>query len=398
MKRGHALPNTEYSEQDYNSLELIRLAGMALLSMQRHSWEQGLALQAFYECGDLDMATRLCIESVNRISADGRPATLGVSDGCVDPCSVGEPLLAVLKSLNNIENKENLPIKDLKDNSAADSANDSIDEPANDSIDEPANDSMAEPANDSMAEPADAVMDDSIVDSSELLFLKSGAERLLKWALQDAPRNDDGIVYHLTRGTEFWADSFYMLPPYLAAAGYTELAIRHVDAYWDALYDKQAGLLCHIWDDKKRVMTDPDHWGVGNGWVLMALVRMIGLLDENESAVQRFQSRAAKLIEDILQHRDSEGHFHNILDDPASFEEAGIAAMLSYSIYRGCRQGWLDEDLLETADDLRIYVESKMDAYGFIHDVCGAPTFTKSGIAPEQQAIFMMMENASMML
>ena len=288
----------------------------------------------------------------------------------------------MLKSLNNIENKENLPIKDLTDNSAADSANDSIDESANDS----------------MAEPADAVMDDSMVDSSEVLFLKSGAERLLKWALQDAPRNDDGIVYHLTRGTEFWADSFYMLPPYLAAAGYTELAIRHVDAYWDALYDKQAGLLCHIWDDKKRVMTDPDHWGVGNGWVLMALVRMIGLLDENESAVQRFQSRAAKLIEDILQHRDSEGHFHNILDDPASFEETGIAAMLSSSIYRGCRQGWLVEDLLETADDLRIYVESKMDAYGFIHDVCGAPTFTKSGIAPEQQAIFMMMENAGMML
>ena len=378
MKRGHALPNTEYSEQDYNSLELIRLAGMALLSMQRHSWEQGLALQAFYECGDLDMATRLCIESVNRISADGRPATLGVSDGCVDPCSVGEPLLAVLKSLNNIENKENLPIEDLKDNSAADSAKESMDEPANDAMDNS--------------------IDDSMVDSSEVLFLKSGAERLLKWALQDAPRNDDGIVYHLTRGTEFWADSFYMLPPYLAAAGYTELAIRHVDAYWDALYDKQAGLLCHIWDDKKKVMTDPDHWGVGNGWVLMALVRMIGLLDENESAVQRFQSRAAKLIEDILQHRDSEGHFHNILDDPASFEEAGIAAMLSYSIYRGCRQGWLDEDLLETADDLRIYVESKMDAYGFIHDVCGAPTFTKSGIAPEQQAIFMMMENAGMML
>ena len=396
MKRGHALPNTEYSEQYYNSLELIRLAGMALLSMQRHSWEQGLALQAFYECGDLDMTTRLCIESVNRISADGRPATLGVSDGCVDPCSVGEPLLAVLKSLNNIENKENLPIKDLKDNSVTDSAAAVTDSAAaaTDSAAEPADDVM----NDSMAEPADDVMNDSTTDSSEVLFLKSGAERLLKWALQDAPRNDDGIVYHLTRGTEFWADSFYMLPPYLAAAGYTELSIRHVDAYWDALYDKQAGLLCHIWDDKKKVMTDPDHWGVGNGWVLMALVRMIGLLDENESTVQRFQSRAAKLIEDILQHRDSEGHFHNILDDPASFEEAGIAAMLSYSIYRGCRQGWLDEDLLETADDLRIYVESKMDAYGFIHDVCGAPTFTKSGIAPEQQAIFMMMENASMML
>ena len=43
-----------------------------------------------------------------------------------------------------------------------------------------------------------------------------GVQGLLRWALEIAPRNQEGIVYHFDNRKEFWVDSFYMLPPFLA--------------------------------------------------------------------------------------------------------------------------------------------------------------------------------------
>ena len=51
----------------------------ALLCMQRHSWEQGVAMQAMLETGDLPAVILMAHEAVNRQTADGRAATIGVS-------------------------------------------------------------------------------------------------------------------------------------------------------------------------------------------------------------------------------------------------------------------------------------------------------------------------------
>ena len=51
-------------------------------------------------------------------------------------------------------------------------------------------------------------------------YFREGLDGLLKWALHTAPRNEAGVVYHMTKGAEFWSDSFYMLPPFLVAAEY----------------------------------------------------------------------------------------------------------------------------------------------------------------------------------
>lgn len=122
----------------------IKKVSNALLSMQRHSWEQGVAMQAFLEMGQDDYVCAMAFEAVNRSLEDGRAAIIGVTDGVTDHCSVGEGLKKACQLTGNE-------------------------------------------------------------------FLCKGREELLKWALQRAPRNEEGIVYHLTRTREFWADSFYML-------------------------------------------------------------------------------------------------------------------------------------------------------------------------------------------
>lgn len=352
------MTDTEKIEIEKAVKNRIRSAGQALLSMQRHSWEQGLAMQAFYETGDLDTVVRLAYEAVYRAMPDGRTATIGVTDAITDPASVGEALLAACEKTGDA-------------------------------------------------------------------YLIQGEKHLREWVLQKAPRNADGFLYHLVTGTEYWADSMYMLPPYLAAMGEKEEAVRQFFGYWDALYDRDAGLVVHMWDDSKKIWSDPKHWGIGNGWCLMAIARLYGLLKEDPSSDDVCKELAEKgeaLLKQVLSTRSENGRFHDILDDPGTFEETGIAQMCAYTIYRGIRDDWLgaevkDQDApqknedgnrdrlpmtgkrsrnewLKTADELRLPAEEKQNPYGFILDVCGAPTFDKSGIAPEQQAIFMMMENA----
>ena len=54
----------------------VEKAARALLAMQRHSWEQGVAMQAFLEMGDMETVTAMAFESINRSLEDGRAGLL----------------------------------------------------------------------------------------------------------------------------------------------------------------------------------------------------------------------------------------------------------------------------------------------------------------------------------
>jgi rhamnogalacturonyl hydrolase YesR len=103
-------------------------------------------------------------------------------------------------------------------------------------------------------------------------------DRLLRWALADAPRNPGGIVYHLLDAPQFWVDSFYMLPPFLARAGCFSEAMKQIDGYWNALFDPAGGLLSHQWDDGRKQFLRKAAWGVGNGWAAAGMARVIAML------------------------------------------------------------------------------------------------------------------------
>ena len=304
-------------------------AALALLGMQRHSWEQGTAMQAFYEMGRMDVVIAMARESVYRAMPDGRAATIGVTDAVTDPCSVGEALLAAVRETGDET-------------------------------------------------------------------LRAGAGALLHWALEKAPRSPKGVLYHLTTGEEFWADSFYMLPPYLAAAGHYDEALTNLYGYWDALYDPEAGLMRHQWNEAARKFRNPAHWGTGNGWTLAALARVIPMLPDAYGAdKKRLAAMAKGLAGRVISYMSADGSYHNVIDDPATFREINLSQMLAYTLYRGMTDGWLDDSYLPAAQKLRRAAEESVDAYGFVHDVCGAPAFDKSGLSPEAQAFHLLMENAA---
>ncbi|MDF2538317.1 MAG: glucosyl hydrolase family protein [Herbinix sp.] len=312
-----------------NNRSRVEKAAIALLSMQRHSWEQGVAMQAFLERGDMETVIAMAKEAVYRSMPDGRAATIGVTDAITDPCATGEGLLAACSLTKDP-------------------------------------------------------------------YLEGGKEKLLNWALHLAPRSREGVLYHLVTSNQFWVDSMYMLPPFLAVAGHYKEALINLYGYWEALYDKEKHLMCHMWDDEGKRFIRDAHWGTGNGWALAALSRMIRLLpaDKFQADIRKIQSMAVELLDNVLLYMRKDGLFHDVIDDNTTFIETNTSQMTAYTIYEGIRQGWLPKSYAEQAHKLREAANGLVDNYGFVHGVCGAPNFDKPGLSPEGQAFYLLMENA----
>jgi unsaturated rhamnogalacturonyl hydrolase len=222
------------------------------------------------------------------------------------------------------------------------------------------------------------------------------AEKMLDWLLNKAPKNNEGTLYHLTRSRQIWVDSFYMAPPFLAAAGYFDEAVKQIEGFRKVLWSSEKKLYSHIWDDDKNDFSRKDFWGVGNGWAASGITRVIrAMTDEKNEERRRLISYLKEVIDGCITYQREDGLFHDVLDNPNSFVETNVAQMLSYSIYRGVSGGWLERSYLEYADKMREAVYKKVDGYGLVQGVCGAPHFKSSGVAAEGQAFFLLMEAAA---
>jgi len=100
------------------------------------------------------------------------------------------------------------------------------------------------------------------------------------------------------------------------------------------------------------------------------------------------------LLDGCVAHQRPDGLFHNVVDRPESFVETNLAQMLAFSIYTGVLGNWLPASYVAAADRMRAAAHAKVDQYGFVQGVCGAPSFDHAGVAAEGQAFFLMMEVA----
>lgn len=301
----------------------------ALLCMQRHSWEQGTAAQAFLEMGDEDIVILMAKEAVVRQLGDGRLAVMNNTVAVTDPASVGEALLFAARATGEAE-------------------------------------------------------------------LADAAGRMLHYLLYTAPRAGNGAILHLNDKPEVWVDSFYMSPPFLAAAGHHREAFEQIGLYRELLLDREKSVFSHIWNDGSRSFTRKDFWGVGNGWALAGMTRVMRVLP---GTMQREKSLLVGYIRETLDgciaYMREDGLFHDVIDDPSTFVETNTSQMLAYTIYRGMTGGWLDGAYKEYADKMRRAANDKVDRFGLVQGVCGSPDFNSPGTASEGQAFYLLMETAA---
>jgi rhamnogalacturonyl hydrolase YesR len=219
---------------------------------------------------------------------------------------------------------------------------------------------------------------------------------LLEWIRVKAPRNSQGILYHVFDKPEMWSDGFNGAPPFLAFMGFYDEALHQIDGFQARLWDEKAHLLHHIWDDAKQQFTDPSFWGGGNGWAAAGLARVIRSLPRDRKADRtRLAQFARAIIDGCLAHQRSDGLFHDVIDQPSTFVETNLAQMLAYATYTGIVEGWLPDSYRAHAASMRQAAHTKMDKHGFVQGACGAPNFDRPGISTEAQAFCILMEAAA---
>jgi rhamnogalacturonyl hydrolase YesR len=226
--------------------------------------------------------------------------------------------------------------------------------------------------------------------------LKQAADRMLQYLLHAAPKTEQGILHHTVNQQQIWVDSFYMAPPFLAVSGQPDEAVKQIEGFRALLWLQNKQMYAHMWDDETHAFAREDCWGVGNGWAAAGLVRVIRALPASMSSDRaRLIGYLKEVLDGCLVYQREDGLFHDVLDNKATFVETNTAQMFAYAIFNAVKEEWLDVSYLASARRMREAAHQKVDAFGLVQDVCGAPTFDKPGTAPEGQAFFILMESVA---
>ena len=220
----------------------------------------------------------------------------------------------------------------------------------------------------------------------------AAAARQLSWLTDNAPRAADGTLFHMIGSREVWADTVYMVVPFLALSGRADLALAQLDGHRRRLC--RDGLYAAVFSEDTGTLRRADIWGGGNGWVVAAVARTLRLVPDLPRR-DELAAHAREVLDACLALRRPDGLFHDVLDDPGTFRETNAAQMFSYAASVGAADGWLPGSYAAVGRDLLAAATGQVDEYGLVRGACGAPAFDRPGTSAEAQAFHLLATRAA---
>lgn len=230
------------------------------------------------------------------------------------------------------------------------------------------------------------------------LFLE-GAEHMLAYLMNQAPRTADGIICHNNVSFEkgfsdrqLWIDGLYMVPPFLAVMGRTKEAMEQIRGYIRHLRDAETGLFFHIVDTEQGRFVRRKRWATGNGWALLGLIRVADTLKvQGKAALQQEATEMfLSLLKAMIPYQTEDGRFHDLLDEDESFLDGTSALMMAASVFHGMAVGLIPDTWQVNAEKAYQTAGGKIDSLGLLREVCGCPDFVSAGTSAEAQAAYVM--------
>jgi unsaturated rhamnogalacturonyl hydrolase len=213
------------------------------------------------------------------------------------------------------------------------------------------------------------------------------------WLLETAPRAADGTLFHLVGSRQVWADTVYMVLPFLAASGEVPAALAQLEGHRSRLRDPVTALWAARWDEDTGTCADPRAWGTGNGWVAAGVARAIRWVPPTARAELAGQVR--ELLDACLALRRPDGRFGAVLDDLDGATDTNVASMLGYAALVGAGEGWLSPGYAGVGESLLATAVAEVDELGRVGGASAAPHFDRPGHSPEAQAFLLLAELAS---
>jgi unsaturated rhamnogalacturonyl hydrolase len=315
--------------------DLVDRALLAMLAMQRRSWEQGLAGQALLALGRFDAAAVLAVDAVANQAPDGRLADLG--DGnAVNGAAALEPVLTIATR----SGREDLAIAAerqvqwlISDAPRADDG--------------------------TLLHVLDRreIWSDSVYMVVPSLVAAGRVEAALHQLVGHRRRLQDPETHLFAH---IWDEDRHRLARPAAWGGGNGWVVAGC-----------ARALHQLGADGNRSETGPAD-----------LVR-----DEFVAAAAHC---ANTVLDACLQYRCASGLFHDIVDAPSSFEEVTLGAMLAYGTLTGVADGWLPARYEAVGTSLLESAADHVGPDGLLRPACGSPTFDRPGVSVEAQAWFLL--------
>ena len=218
-------------------------------------------------------------------------------------------------------------------------------------------------------------------------------QKNIQFLLKDVEHAEDGTLFHMIHTEEIWADSAAFMPYSLALAGHYKEAFEQMEGICKRLYNEESRLYFHMWNEKDKTYLRGLPWGIGNGWILTGLMRLLLIWDDAFAEEKKqLEKRFYELLDRMFEFETENHGFHDVLDDPATFEESETAAMVAYTIYRGVKEGLVDERFVARADQIREALYKKITPEGLVMDGASSPSFDRPGTSVECQSHVLMME------
>ncbi len=159
---------------------------------------------------------------------------------------------------------------------------------------------------------------------------------------------DRTLARHRPQYQSIWADDLYMSVPFLANMGvltgdtkYYDDAVKQILQMADRLYDPQKGLFDHGWNVISGEYDPRFYWGRANGWTLMAMAELLGVLPADYPGRDKILHLYRSLIRSIAELQDGTGFWHNMLDKNDTYLETSCTAMFTFAIAKGINEGWI---------------------------------------------------------
>lgn len=173
----------------------------------------------------------------------------------------------------------------------------------------------------------------------------------------------------IVRFATSWTDDMFMAASVLARAARRTGEAKYADAVaqllttWVTRLQRPDGLFMHA-------ESGPHAWGRGNGFAAFGLMEALTHLPASWPARPQVVVSFRHLMEGMRRHQAPDGSWRQVVDEPGSYREFTVTAMIVAAMARGLRLGWLDNSFTEVVDRGWRAVQARISDAGDLVDVC----------------------------
>ncbi len=173
-----------------------------------------------------------------------------------------------------------------------------------------------------------------------------------------------------------WADDLFMSVPLLVRMGkltakneYYEEAIKQILNFNKYLFVPRTGLYKHAWFSRSAKRSAA-YWGRANGWVAWAVSEALLYVPKDVSGYPKIKKLFTDHLLGLIRVQGRDGMWHQVLNDPTSYEETSCSAMFILAISRAIRCGWLDRRYAANVKRAWTALEKEIGTEGIVKGIC----------------------------